>query len=77
MVEAKLCTSQAPTPTGGRSSSMKENTSSTGTTANALMFQEEKMLKVKPFGYGTNMEELTRDGQFFILTKHQRLQRKD
>jgi len=56
---------------------MKENTSSTGRTERLLMSQEERILKDKQFGHGRSMVEPTRDGKFFILTKHQRFQRKD
>jgi len=77
MVEAIQWKSQAPTPTGGRSSDMKESISSTGQTVRHLMFQEEKTLKDKQFGYGRSTVEPTRDGRFSILTKLQRLQRKD
>jgi hypothetical protein len=40
---------------------------STGRTENALMFQEEKMLKVKQSLYGTNTTEPTRDGSSYTL----------
>jgi len=66
MVEAKTCTSQAPTLTGGRSSSIKENTSSTSKTIRQLMSMEEKMKKEEMLLFGTSMEELTRDGRSSI-----------
>jgi len=77
MVEAIQCKSQALTPTGGRSSDMKESNSSTGITERHLMFQVERMLKDNQFGSGVSMVEPTRDGRFSILTKHQRFQLKD
>jgi len=77
MVEAIQCKSQAPTPTGGRSSDMKESNSSTGQMERHLMFQVERIVKDKLFGYGRSTVEPTRDGRFYILTKHQRFQRKD
>jgi len=42
-----------------------------------LMSQVEKILKVKPFGYGANMMERIRDGKSSILTKQRRLLTKD
>jgi hypothetical protein len=61
------CKSGAPTQDGGNSSDIKVNTLSTGKTENALMSQEEKMLKVKQSLYGTDITELTRDGRSFML----------
>jgi len=69
MVEATQCKSQAPTPTGGRSSNMKVNTSSIGTIQRLLMSQEERILKDKQFGSGASTVEPTRDGRLSILTK--------
>jgi len=77
MVEAIQCKSQAPTPTGGKSSDMKESNLSIGITERHLMFQVEKILKDKQFGYGRSILMPIRDGKFSILTKHQRFQRKD
>jgi hypothetical protein len=77
MEEETQCKSQALTPTGGRSSSMKVNNSSTGQTAKYLMSQEEKILKDKPFGSGRIMVEPTRNGRSSILTKQRRSQLKD
>jgi hypothetical protein len=77
MVEATQCKSQPQTPTGGRSSDMKESTSSTGQTIRHLMFQKERMLKDKQFGYGVSMEEPTRDGRLSILTNPRRSKRKE
>jgi len=77
MVEATQCKSQAPTPTGGKSSDMKESNLSIGIMERHLMFQVEKILKDKQFGYGVNMVEPTRDGKFSILTSNQRFQLKD
>jgi hypothetical protein len=77
MVEERVCKSQAPTLTGGRSSDMKENTSSTGRTTRYLMLITQRILKDKQFGYGRNTVKPTRDGQYSILTSNQRFQRKD
>jgi hypothetical protein len=77
MEELTQCRSLAPTPTGGRSSDMRIINSSTGTTVRYLMFQVERMKKDKQSGYGRITVELTRDGKSSILTKHQRLPRKD
>jgi hypothetical protein len=77
MVVETQCKSLAPTPTGGRSSDMRIHSSQTGITTRYLMFQEEKILKDKPFGSGRNTEEPTRDGQFSMLTRHQRQRLKD
>jgi len=68
MVEETQCKSQAPTPTGGRSSNMKVKCSSTGIMERLLMFQEERILKDKQFGYGASMEKPTRNGKSSILT---------
>jgi len=77
MVEANQCKSQAPTPTGGRSSNMKVNSSPIGIMEKFLMFQEEKTLKDKQFGSGVSMEEPTRDGRLSILTNPRRSKRKE
>jgi len=68
MVEAKKCKSQPLTPTGGKSSSMRENTSSTSITKRLLMSQVEKMFKDNQFGSGASTVEPTRDGRLSILT---------
>jgi hypothetical protein len=60
---ATICKYGAQTRNGGRSSDMKENTSSTSRARRHLMFQEEKMLKDNQFGSGASTVELTRDGQ--------------
>jgi len=71
------CKYGAPTPTGGKSSSMKVNTSSTGRTEKLLMYMEEKTKKEDQLSSGANTVEPTRDGRSSILIKLQRLQRKD
>jgi len=73
MVETKEWKSQAQTPTGGRSSSMKESTSSTSKMEKHLMSQEEKMKKDNLLSFGVSMVETTRDGKSSILTKLERL----
>jgi len=77
MVEPLQCKSQALTPTGGRSSNMKVNTSSIGTMEKLLMFQEERILKDNQFRSGASMVELTRDGKFSILTRLKTSKRKE
>jgi hypothetical protein len=66
MVAAQTYTSQGQTRAGGRSSSIKENTSSTSKTIRQLMSMEEKMKKEEMLLFGTSMEELTRDGRSSI-----------
>jgi len=47
---------------------MMDLTSSTGRTRNALMSQEERMLKDKQSSFGTDTMEPTRNGRLSILT---------
>jgi hypothetical protein len=61
------CRSGAPTQDGGNSSSIKVNTLSTGKMVNALMSQEEKMLKDKQSLYGIDTMVPTRDGRSSML----------
>jgi hypothetical protein len=44
---------------------------------NALMLLEQKMLKEPLLLSGTDTTEPTKDGRFFMLTKHQRIQPRD
>ena len=52
---------------------MKTNTSSTGPTTNVLMFQEERILKVKLLLSGIDIMVPTRDGMLSIRTNLKRL----
>jgi len=63
------CKSGAPTADGGKSSKWMENTSRISRTTSALMFQEERMLKVRMFKSGIDTMVQIRDGQSNILMK--------
>jgi hypothetical protein len=67
-----ICKSGAPTLDGGKSSSMKENTSLTGPTKKHLMFTEDKIMKDKRLLSGRNTVEPTRNGRLSILTNLRR-----
>ena len=63
------CKSLAPTPTGGRSSSIKENTSSMLQTREHLKFSKTRMLKDKNVLSIQEPTAGTRDGELSILIK--------
>jgi hypothetical protein len=73
-----ICKSGAPTQDGGKSSSIKENTSVTfNKQRDALMFTKAKILKDRRFRYTIDTMEPTRDGRFYILTRKERQRQRD
>jgi hypothetical protein len=67
--EPTTCKSGAPTQDGGKSSPMKDNTSSTSRTRKLLIFMETKMKKEERSKYGRDIMAPTRDGESSILTQ--------
>jgi hypothetical protein len=65
------------TLTGGRSSGTEEATSSTFRTKRFLMYPVEKIKKDKRLLSGTDITELTRDGQLSMLIRQRRLLLRD
>jgi hypothetical protein len=71
------CKSLAPTPTGGRSSSIKENTSSMLQTREHLKFSKTRMLKDKNVLSTQGPITGTRDGELSILINLSRKELRD
>jgi len=67
MEDPTISVSQAQTQTGGNYSNMKESTSSMLRTRKHLMSKVVKIQKVKPYGFGEDTMDSTRDGRLFIL----------
>jgi hypothetical protein len=77
MVETETSKSGVPTLTGGKSLSMKVNTSSTSRTTRYLMSQEPRIKKVSQSLSGEDIREPTRDGRSSILTSQRMNQPRD
>ena len=73
------CKSGAPTLDGSNYSSMspRKNNSSTGQMAKHLMSMVERMKKEDKLSFGASIMELTRDGEYFILTKLKKFNPRD
>jgi hypothetical protein len=70
--ELTKCKSGAPTLDGSRSSGTEETTSSISRTRRFLISIKEKTLKDKKLLSGTDITELTRDGQLSMLIRLER-----
>jgi hypothetical protein len=67
MVDHKKCKSQAPTPIGGKFSSIKVNTLSIQKPRRHLMSIKQRMLKDKRLLSGRDIMVLTKDGELSTL----------
>jgi hypothetical protein len=74
MVDNRTSMSQELTQDGGRSSNMKDNTSSISTTRRQSMSIKERMLKDKRLLSGRDTMDSTKDGELSILTRRVRAQ---
>jgi hypothetical protein len=75
--EPTTCKSGALTLDGGRSSSIKENNSSTSKTTRFLTLKVVRMKKDTQLEFGPTMEETTKSGLLFTLIRLKRLRRRD
>jgi hypothetical protein len=69
MVEHLTSKSGAPTPTGGKSSSIRTNSSSIGRIRRLLMSKVEKMKRVIKCNCGLTMDPEHKNGKYSILTR--------